>query len=91
MITQTDRYILIEIAKGRTNSQIGETLHLVEGTIKNRVSALMRELGCENRAALATWAIENSIEGAVMEEIDAPTEEEDTRRSRILNHMGVPL
>lgn len=91
-MSDTDRYILIEIARGRTNSEIGQTLHLVEGTVKNRVSGLMDKLQCENRAALAAYAIENGIEQAVIEEEGVEIEEEeDTTRGRLVNHMSVRL
>jgi DNA-binding NarL/FixJ family response regulator len=42
--------ILPLIADGHTNAQIGRALHLTEGTVKERASALYENLGARDRA-----------------------------------------
>ena len=51
-----ERKILILIAEGLTNRQIGERLFLAEKTVKNYVSALFAKLGMERRAQAAAYA-----------------------------------
>jgi DNA-binding NarL/FixJ family response regulator len=45
--------ILQLIAKGRTNKEIGEVLHITEGTVKEHTTALFSKLGVRTRAQAA--------------------------------------
>ena len=54
-LTPTEERILGLIAQGRTNRQIGETLHLAEKTIKNYVSAILAKLDVSRRAEAAAY------------------------------------
>lgn len=53
LLTRTERLVAAEVAAGRTNREIAETLSLAEGTVKNHVSALLRKLSARDRTALA--------------------------------------
>ena len=55
------REVLAEIGRGLSNAQIARALHLVEGTVKGYVSAIMSELGSENRVQAALVAHEAGL------------------------------
>lgn len=55
-LTDREREILMLIADGLTNRQIGERLFLAEKTIKNYVSGLLDKLGLERRTQAAVLA-----------------------------------
>lgn len=60
-LSVNDCHILLEIARGRTNAQISQVLPLAPGTIRNHISEMMAVLKCDNRAALAAYAIRNGL------------------------------
>jgi two-component system response regulator DevR len=55
-LTEQERKILLLIAEGLTNRQIGERLFLAEKTVKNYVSSLLSKLGMERRTQAAVFA-----------------------------------
>src|SRR4029079_10719055 len=55
-LTNQERRILVLIADGLTNRQIGEHMHLAEKTVKNYVSNLLAKLGMERRTQAAVFA-----------------------------------
>ena len=59
-LTEQERRILAEIAVGKTNRQIAQTLFLAEKTVKNYVSSLLRKLNVERRTEAAVFAIEHA-------------------------------
>ncbi|MFI5735841.1 response regulator [Kribbella sp. NPDC051587] len=59
-LTEQERRILAEIAEGKTNRQIAQSLFLAEKTVKNYVSSLLRKLNLERRTEAAVFAIEHS-------------------------------
>lgn len=56
MLTSQERQILMLIADGLTNRQIGERLYLAEKTVKNYVSSVLAKLGMERRTEAAVFA-----------------------------------
>ncbi len=50
--------MLLTVARGRTNAEIGEELHISTSTVKFHVATLMTKLGARNRVELAMWAYE---------------------------------
>ncbi|WP_193597275.1 response regulator [Microbacterium sp. YJN-G] len=56
-LTPRERQILDLIADGLTNREIGERLNLVEKTVKNYVSALLRKLGMTRRTQAAVYRV----------------------------------
>lgn len=53
VLTRAEQAVARLVATGATNSEIAQTLFLVEGTVKNHVSALLRKLDQRDRTALA--------------------------------------
>jgi DNA-binding NarL/FixJ family response regulator len=50
--------VLIPVARGQTNHEIADRLHISQSTVKTHLASLMRKLGARNRVELATWAYE---------------------------------
>jgi DNA-binding NarL/FixJ family response regulator len=59
-LTDQERRILDEIAVGKTNRQIAQSMFLAEKTVKNYVSALLRKLDMERRTEAAVYAVERA-------------------------------
>jgi len=59
-LTEQERKILEEIAAGKTNRQIAQSMFLAEKTVKNYVSGLLRKLDMERRTEAAVYAVERS-------------------------------
>lgn len=52
-LSDRDREVLAELAKGASNAEIANRLFLAESTVKGYVSGLMTRLDCANRTQLA--------------------------------------
>jgi len=64
VLSDRERQILELIAQGKTNREIGETLFLAEGTVRNIVSGILAKLGVGSRAeAAARYARRDPGEG----------------------------
>jgi DNA-binding NarL/FixJ family response regulator len=57
-LTSREEEILLPVARGRTNSEIADELHISLSTVKTHLAALMRKLQARNRVELAMWAYE---------------------------------
>lgn len=55
-LTPQERRILVLVAEGLTNRQIGVRLHLAEKTVKNYMSNVLAKLGFERRTQAAVFA-----------------------------------
>ena len=53
--------VLVQVAKGKTNAEIGEVLNLSEKTVRNYVSTILEKLQLSNRVELATYAVEHHL------------------------------
>ena len=53
--------ILVPLARGKTNAEIGQVLNLSEKTVSNHVSAILGKLHLTNRIELATYAVEHHL------------------------------
>lgn len=53
--------VLAEVARGKTNAEIGEILNLSEKTVRNYVSTILEKLHLNNRIELATYAVEHRL------------------------------
>ncbi|HSD84444.1 MAG TPA: response regulator transcription factor [Anaerolineae bacterium] len=53
--------ILVPLARGKTNAEIGQLLNLSEKTVSNHVSTMLEKLQLSNRIELATYAVEHHL------------------------------
>jgi DNA-binding NarL/FixJ family response regulator len=60
-LTPRERDVLALLAAGLSNAQIGKRLHLVEGTVKIHVGAILRKLDLDNRVQAAILAHEAGL------------------------------
>jgi len=60
-LTGREREVLTEVARGLSNQEIGERLHLGYGTVKTHVSHLLTKLECRDRAQLVMHAYESGL------------------------------
>jgi DNA-binding NarL/FixJ family response regulator len=61
MITPREREVLLLIARGRSNREIAEELHMSGATAKTHVSRLLSKLGARDRAQLVVIAYESGL------------------------------
>jgi DNA-binding NarL/FixJ family response regulator len=60
-LTDREREVLLVVAKGMSNQEIGETLHMSPATAKTHVSRLLMKLGARDRAQLVMLAYESGL------------------------------
>ena len=60
LLTERQREVLVLVAAGHSNKDIGRTLRIAEGTVKIHVTAAFRQLGVNSRAG-ATRMLGNGI------------------------------
>lgn len=60
-ITDREMDVLLYLAKGRTNAEIGKTLNLSEKTVGNYISSMFDKLHVTNRIELAAYAYEHHL------------------------------
>lgn len=61
MLSDRQVEVLLELAKGKSNAEIGRALNLSEKTVRNYVSAMLQKLDLSNRIELATYAVEHRL------------------------------
>jgi DNA-binding NarL/FixJ family response regulator len=61
LITPREREVLLLIARGRSNSEVAEELHMSSATAKTHVSRLLSKLGARDRAQLVVIAYESGL------------------------------
>jgi DNA-binding NarL/FixJ family response regulator len=57
-LTDREEEVLLTVARGRTNAEIADELHISLSTVKAHLSSLMTKLEARNRVELAMWAYE---------------------------------
>jgi DNA-binding NarL/FixJ family response regulator len=57
-LTAREEQVVLAIARGHTNSEICEQMHITLSTVKTHVTSLMLKLGVRNRVEIAIWAYE---------------------------------
>jgi len=57
-LTEREEEVLLTVARGRTNAEIADELHITLSTVKTHVAALMNKIGARNRVEVAMWAHE---------------------------------
>ena len=61
ILTDRERAVLIEIAKGATNAEISSTLYMAEGTVKTHIGRLFAKLHARDRVQLVLIAYETEL------------------------------
>jgi DNA-binding NarL/FixJ family response regulator len=57
-LTDREEMVLVTVARGRTNAEIAEELHISLSTVKTHLTNLTSKLGVRNRVEMAMWAYE---------------------------------
>lgn len=60
-LSQREMEILQLLARGLTNAEIADQLHLTKGTVRNYVSSVLAKLGVEDRTQAAILAIRHGL------------------------------
>jgi DNA-binding NarL/FixJ family response regulator len=60
-LTAREREVLLELARGGTNAEIGLRLHLSAGTVKIHVGRILAKLGLRDRVHAVIWAYEHRL------------------------------
>jgi DNA-binding CsgD family transcriptional regulator len=53
--------ILVELARGRSNREIGRVLHISEHTAANHIRSILRKSRCANRTEAAAYALRHGL------------------------------
>jgi DNA-binding NarL/FixJ family response regulator len=57
-LTDREEQVLVTVARGRTNAEIADELHISLSTVKTHLASLMTKLNARNRVEIAMWAYE---------------------------------
>lgn len=57
-LTSREEEVLTAVARGWTNTEVADDLHISTSTVKTHLANLMRKLDARNRVELAMWAYE---------------------------------
>ncbi|WP_426440976.1 response regulator transcription factor [Bradyrhizobium genosp. P] len=76
ILTGREREVLWLICEGRSDSEMSETLHLSQNTVRNHIASLYRKIGVNRRSAAVIWARERAVTSD-----DASSPRRSSRRS----------
>jgi DNA-binding NarL/FixJ family response regulator len=65
-LTPRQNEVLHELAKGKSNKAIGNTLVLTESTVRAHVAAILKAFNASNRTQAVQYATQNDLLGAVL-------------------------
>jgi DNA-binding NarL/FixJ family response regulator len=57
-LSSREEEVLVAVARGRTNAEIADELHISLSTVKTHLASLMGKIGARNRVEIAMWAYE---------------------------------
>lgn len=57
-LTSREEEVLLAVARGWTNHEIAEKMHISISTVKTHIASLMTKLNARNRVEIAMWAYE---------------------------------
>jgi DNA-binding NarL/FixJ family response regulator len=60
-LTERESQVLVEIAGGRTNKEIAESLNISYETVKEHVQHIFRKIGMSDRTQAALWAVRKGL------------------------------
>ena len=60
-LSQREREVLAEVARGHANKQIARRLGITEGTVKAHLGNIYRQIGVLDRTSAALWARDHGI------------------------------
>lgn len=61
LLTDREKQVLAQVARGLSNTEIAQTLHMSTGTAKTHVSRLLTKLAARDRAQLVVAAYESGL------------------------------
>lgn len=62
-LTDKEREVFTEVARGRSNGEIAQTVFVSESTVKTHVGAVLRKLGLRDRVQIVVFAHEHGLMG----------------------------
>lgn len=60
-LTKRENEVLVRVAKGLTNKEIGQSLEISYETVKEHVQHILRKVGVADRTQAAVWAVRNEL------------------------------
>ncbi|MCP4141989.1 MAG: tetratricopeptide repeat protein [Chloroflexi bacterium] len=61
LLTARERDVLLQLAQGKSNDEIAETLVVVLKTVEKHVSSILKKLGAKNRTEAVSWAVSEGL------------------------------
>ena len=62
-LTDRETDVVAQVARGLSNTEVANELHVSISTVKSHIAAAMSKLGARNRVELVIWAYEHQLAG----------------------------